>query len=71
MRAGVDIGGTFTDLCVAEPDGLVAVGKVLDHAGRARAGRVEAVLREALDARGLGAGGSRRSSTARRSSPTR
>ena len=29
MRAGVDIGGTFTDLCIAGPDGIVAIGKAL------------------------------------------
>ena len=28
-RAGVDIGGTFTDLCIAGPDGIVAIGKAL------------------------------------------
>src|SRR5215213_5368972 len=29
MRAGVDIGGTFTDLCIAGPDGIVAIGTTL------------------------------------------
>ncbi|HZQ65220.1 MAG TPA: hydantoinase/oxoprolinase family protein [Gaiellaceae bacterium] len=29
LRAGVDIGGTFTDLCVADGDRTVAVGKTL------------------------------------------
>jgi len=29
VRAGVDIGGTFTDLCLAGPDGVVAIGKAL------------------------------------------
>jgi N-methylhydantoinase A len=29
LRAGVDIGGTFTDLCVADGDETVAVGKTL------------------------------------------
>ena len=29
LRVGVDIGGTFTDLCVLDPDGIVAVGKTL------------------------------------------
>jgi N-methylhydantoinase A len=29
LRAGVDIGGTFTDLCVADGDVTVAVGKTL------------------------------------------
>ena len=53
LRAGVDIGGTFTDLCVVDRDRVVAVGKTLttpDDPSRA----VETVLRETLD--GLGAG---------------
>ncbi|MGW4058539.1 hydantoinase/oxoprolinase family protein [Amycolatopsis sp. NPDC004747] len=29
MRIGVDIGGTFTDLCAVDATGIVAVGKVL------------------------------------------
>jgi N-methylhydantoinase A len=29
MRVGVDIGGTFTDLCAVDATGIVAVGKVL------------------------------------------
>ncbi|MEU4667143.1 hydantoinase/oxoprolinase N-terminal domain-containing protein [Amycolatopsis sp. NPDC023774] len=29
LRVGVDIGGTFTDLCVLGESGVVAVGKVL------------------------------------------
>ncbi|GHG20668.1 MULTISPECIES: hydantoinase/oxoprolinase family protein [Amycolatopsis] len=29
MRVGVDIGGTFTDLCAVDETGIVAVGKVL------------------------------------------
>jgi N-methylhydantoinase A len=29
LRAGVDIGGTFTDLCIADGDATVAVGKTL------------------------------------------
>ncbi|MGB2710176.1 MAG: hydantoinase/oxoprolinase family protein, partial [Conexibacter sp.] len=51
-QVGVDIGGTFTDLCVADANGIVAVGKLLttpDEPARA----VEAVLRETLDAAGL------------------
>jgi len=47
LRVGVDIGGTFTDLCVLDDDGIVAVGKVLttqDEPARA----VEAVLRETV-----------------------
>ena len=47
LRVGVDIGGTFTDLCVLDDDGIVAVGKVLTtHDEPARA--VEEVLREAV-----------------------
>ena len=47
LRIGVDIGGTFTDLCVLDDDGIVAVGKVLTtHDEPARA--VEEVLREAV-----------------------
>ena len=47
LRVGVDIGGTFTDLCVLDDDGIVAVGKVLTtHDEPARA--VEEVLRQAV-----------------------
>ena len=47
LRVGVDIGGTFTDLCVLDDDGIVAVGKVLTtHDEPARA--VEEVLRETV-----------------------
>src|SRR6478609_1141502 len=46
MRAGVDIGGTFTDLCVAGPDGIVAIGKALTTPS-APADGVETVLRNA------------------------
>ncbi len=47
LRVGVDIGGTFTDLCVLDDDGIVAVGKVLTtHDEPARA--VEEVLRAAV-----------------------
>ena len=48
MRAGVDIGGTFTDLCIAGPDGIVAIGKALGTPA-APADSVETVLREALE----------------------
>ncbi len=47
MRAGVDIGGTFTDLCIAGPDGIVAIGKALTTPS-APADSVETVLRDAL-----------------------
>ena len=48
MRAGVDIGGTFTDLCIAGPDGIVAIGKALGTPA-APAESVETVLRDALE----------------------
>ncbi len=55
LRVGVDIGGTFTDLCVLDDDGIVAVGKALTtHDEPARA--VEEVLREAVATHGLDAG---------------
>jgi N-methylhydantoinase A len=54
MRAGVDIGGTFTDLCIAGPDGIVAIGKALGTP--APADSVETVLREALERRPFGGG---------------
>jgi N-methylhydantoinase A len=47
MRAGVDIGGTFTDLCIAGPDGIVAIGKALGTPA-APAESVETVLQDAL-----------------------
>ena len=47
-RAGVDIGGTFTDLCIAGPDGIVAIGKALGTPA-APADSVETVLRDALE----------------------
>ena len=48
VRAGVDIGGTFTDLCIAGPDGIVAIGKALGTPS-APADSVETVLRDALE----------------------
>jgi len=47
MRVGVDIGGTFTDLCLAGPDGIVAIGKALGTPS-APADSVETVLRDTL-----------------------
>ena len=44
---GVDIGGTFTDLCLAGEDGIVAVGKTLTTPA-APADAVERVLAETL-----------------------
>ena len=55
LRAGVDIGGTFTDLCVAEEDRVVAVGKTLTTPGDPSLA-VETVLVETLDALGAGFG---------------
>ncbi|WP_020670620.1 hydantoinase/oxoprolinase family protein [Amycolatopsis nigrescens] len=55
MRIGVDIGGTFTDLCVLDETGVLAVGKVLTtHDEPARA--VEEVLAGTLREAGLNAG---------------
>src|SRR3954454_14528358 len=53
VRAGVDIGGTFTDLCIAGPDGIVAIGKALGTPA-APADSVETVLRETLERKALG-----------------
>lgn len=51
-RVGVDIGGTFTDLCLAGPDGLVAVGKTLTTPHEP-ALAVETVLAETLSEVGV------------------
>jgi N-methylhydantoinase A len=54
LRVGVDIGGTFTDLCVLDESGIVAVGKVLTtHDEPARA--VEEGLKRTLADAGLAA----------------
>jgi N-methylhydantoinase A len=55
MRIGVDIGGTFTDLCVADERGVVAVGKVLTTQAQPARG-VEEVLSETLSSLSLEAG---------------
>ena len=50
MRIGVDIGGTFTDLCALDATGIVAVGKVLtthDEPARAVEEGLVAMLAEA------------------------
>ncbi|HKN53520.1 MAG TPA: hydantoinase/oxoprolinase family protein, partial [Amycolatopsis sp.] len=50
MRVGVDIGGTFTDLCVFDDSGIIAVGKVLtthDEPARAVEEGLVATLAEA------------------------
>jgi N-methylhydantoinase A len=52
FRAGVDIGGTFTDLCIAEGESTVAVGKTLTTP-HDPSQAVETVLVETLG--GLGA----------------
>jgi N-methylhydantoinase A len=54
-RVGVDIGGTFTDLCLAGPDGVVAVGKTLTTP-RAPSEAVETVLRDTLADAGVEVG---------------
>ncbi|WP_414939391.1 hydantoinase/oxoprolinase family protein [Amycolatopsis sp. cmx-11-51] len=54
LRVGVDIGGTFTDLCVLDETGVIAVGKVLTtHDEPARA--VEEGLKRTLADAGLDA----------------
>ncbi|MCZ7587337.1 MAG: hydantoinase/oxoprolinase family protein [Gaiella sp.] len=52
LRAGVDIGGTFTDLCVVDSDHVVAVGKTLTTPNDPSQG-VETVLAETLERLGL------------------
>jgi N-methylhydantoinase A len=53
-RVGIDVGGTFTDLMIADDDGIVAVGKMLTTpAEPARA--IEEVLCVALEDSGIGA----------------
>ncbi|MFJ9780591.1 hydantoinase/oxoprolinase family protein [Amycolatopsis sp. NPDC101161] len=50
MRIGVDIGGTFTDLCAVDESGIVAVGKVLtthDEPARAVEEGLAALLSDA------------------------
>jgi N-methylhydantoinase A len=55
VRAGVDIGGTFTDLCIAGPDGIVAIGKALGTPA-APAQSVETVLHDTLGRQSFGGG---------------
>jgi len=52
LRVGVDIGGTFTDLCVLDGNGIVAVGKTLTTHSEPAVG-VELVLRDVLSAHDL------------------
>jgi N-methylhydantoinase A len=55
LRIGVDIGGTFTDLCVVGDHGLVAVGKTLTTPHEpARA--IETILQETLESNGIAIG---------------
>ncbi|HET8607972.1 MAG TPA: hydantoinase/oxoprolinase family protein [Gaiellaceae bacterium] len=54
-RVGIDIGGTFTDLCLAGPEGIVAVGKTLTTPA-APADAVERVLAETLAGAEVAAG---------------
>ncbi|HET7046378.1 MAG TPA: hydantoinase/oxoprolinase family protein [Gaiellaceae bacterium] len=53
LRAGVDIGGTFTDLCVVDDGRVVAVGKALTTP-RDPSQAVETVLVDALERLGAG-----------------
>ena len=55
LRVGVDIGGTFTDLCVLGDDGIVAVGKTLTT-HRQPAEGVESLLRDTMEAHGIDPG---------------
>ena len=43
LRAGIDIGGTFTDLSVLDDDGIVAVGKTLTTHGSPAQGVIDAL----------------------------
>lgn len=52
VRVGVDIGGTFTDLCVVEQDRIVGVGKTLTTPHDPARG-VETVFSEVLDRLGI------------------
>ena len=52
LRVGIDIGGTFTDLCILSSEGIVAVGKTLTTHAEPAAG-VVAVLAETLQANAL------------------
>jgi N-methylhydantoinase A len=55
LRGGVDIGGTFTDLCLSDGDRVIAVGKTLTTPGDPAEG-VETVLVETLEQLGMGFG---------------
>lgn len=52
LRVGIDIGGTFTDLCILGDQGIVAVGKTLTTHAEPAAG-VISVLAETLKAHDL------------------
>ncbi len=55
LRIGADIGGTFTDVSLAGPDGILAVGKALTTPAQP-ALAVEQVVVEVLERLGLDAG---------------
>jgi N-methylhydantoinase A len=55
LRVGVDIGGTFTDLCIVTADGVIAVGKALTTSDQP-ALAVERVLLQTLADAGVDAG---------------
>ena len=55
LHAGIDIGGTFTDLCLLDRDGIVAARKTLTTHREPALG-VESVLRETLHEHGLDPG---------------
>lgn len=52
LRVGIDIGGTFTDLSILDPDGIVGVGKTLTTHGEPAAA-VASVLADTLKDHGL------------------
>ena len=54
-RIGVDVGGTFTDLTLADAGGLIGVGKVLTTPDEPARGIVD-VIERSLGEHGVGAG---------------
>lgn len=48
LEVGIDIGGTFTDLCVLGRDGIVGVGKTLTTSAEPAAG-VASILRDTVE----------------------
>ena len=53
IRVGIDVGGTFTDVVIADERGDLAIGKALTTPARVFAGMQEAIA-AAADERGLG-----------------